>query len=226
VTKGRLLFWLLIAAFLWLLVSRMGEIEKTAEPLVRGQIDWILAAAILQVLYYAVFACMFKSAFYTVGVESRIRDLLPVTFGALFVNVVAPTWGMAGAALYIDDAAHRGESPARAAAGTLLAQTADFTSFALILGGGVAYLLIRHRLRGYEIFGTLVLLAILCSLALSLILALWRPVILKRMMFSAQNIINSIMLRIRRPAILSDGWAEKNASDFSMAAGAIKDRPK
>jgi uncharacterized protein (TIRG00374 family) len=226
VTKGRLLFWLLIAAFLWLLVSRMGEIEKTAEPLVRGQIDWILAAAILQVLYYAVFACMFKSAFYTVGVESRIRDLLPVTFGALFVNVVAPTWGMAGAALYIDDAAHRGESPARAAAGTLLAQTADFTSFALILGGGVAYLLIRHRLRGYEIAGTLVLLAILCSLALSLILALWRPVILKRMMFSAQNIINSIMLRIRRPAILSDGWAEKNASDFSMAAGAIKDRPK
>ena len=71
--------------------------------------------------------------------------------GALFINVVAPTWGMAGAALYVDDASHRGESPARAAAGTLLAQTADFSAFAIILAGSIAYLYMRNRLQSHEI---------------------------------------------------------------------------
>ena len=180
----------------------------------------------MQVLYYAVFAGMFKYAFSTVDVKSRIRDLLPVTLSALFINVVAPTWGMSGAALYVDDAAHRGESPARAAAGTLLAQTADFGAFAIILAGGIAYLLIRHRLKGYEIAGTIILLVIICSLAFSLLLGLWRPRLLRRLLDSAQNVVNAMAQRIRRPAILPDGWAARSASDFSMAAKAIEDRPE
>jgi len=126
VANTRWLFWIAVAAFLWLMVSHLTEIETATLPLIRGQPEWILLAAVLQVLYYTVFAAIFKSAFYTVDIKSRILDILPVTLGALFINVVAPTWGMAGAALYVDDASHRGESPARAAAGTLLAQTADF----------------------------------------------------------------------------------------------------
>lgn len=208
------------------MVSRQAEIQKATGPLIRGQMEWIIAAALLQVLYYAVFAGMFKSAFSTVDVKSRIRDLLPVTLSALFINVVAPTWGMAGAALYVDDVAHRGESPARAAAGTLLAQTADFGAFAFILAGGIAYLLFRHRLKGYEIAGTIILLVITCSLTFSLLLGLWRPKLLRRLLDSAQNVVNALAQRFRRPAILPDGWATRSASDFSMAAKAIQDRPE
>jgi uncharacterized membrane protein YbhN (UPF0104 family) len=138
VVKARWIFWILVAAFLWLMVSRQTEIQSVTGPLIRGQPEWVLAAALLQVLYYTVFAAMFKSAFSAVDVKSRVRDLLSVTLVALFINVVAPTWGMAGAALYVDDAAHRGESPARAAAGTLLAQAADFSAFAIILAGGIS----------------------------------------------------------------------------------------
>ena len=138
--KARWIFWILVAAFLWLMVSRQTEIQKVTGSLIRGQLEWVLAAALLQVLYYIAFAAMFKSAFFTLDVKSRVREPLSVTVGALFINVVSPTWGMAGAALYVDDAAHRGESPARAAAGTLLAQAADFVAFAMILAGDLAYL--------------------------------------------------------------------------------------
>ena len=97
--KARWIFWILIAAFLWLMVSRQTEIQKVTGPLIRGQLEWILAAALLQVLYYAVFAAMFKFAFFTVDVKSKIRDLLSVTLGALFINMVAPTWGRAGSGI-------------------------------------------------------------------------------------------------------------------------------
>jgi uncharacterized membrane protein YbhN (UPF0104 family) len=142
----------------------------------------VLLAAVLQVLYYAAFAAIFKAAFYTVEIKSKILDLIPVTLGALFINVIAPAWGIAGAALYVDDASHRGESPARATAGTLLAQTADFRAFAIILAGGVAYLSMRNRLQSYEIAGTAFLVVILCSLGLTLILGLWRPMLLLKLL--------------------------------------------
>lgn len=223
--KARWIFWVLVAAFLWLMVTSQTEIEKVTGPLIRGQLGWVLVAALLQVLYYIVFAAMFKSAFSTVDVKSRVRDLLPVTLGALFINVVAPTWGMAGAALYVDDAAHRGESPARAAAGTLLAQAADFVAFALILAGGIAYLLMRHRLRGYEIAGTAVLLVITCSLTGALLLGIWRPKLLMKMLDSIQRGANGLARRVHKETPLQDGWAARSASDFSRAATAIEDHP-
>jgi len=226
VAKAKWIFWVLIAAFLWLMVSRQTEIQKVTGPLIRGQLAWILAAALLQVLYYAVFAAMFKSAFFTVDVKSKIRDLLSVTLGALFINMVAPTWGMAGAALYVDDAAHRGESPARAAAGTLLAQAADFGAFALILTGGITYLLMRHRLKGYEIAGTAVLLAITCSLTGALLLGLWRPMLLRKLLDTVERGANGLAKRVHKEALLHDGWAARSASDFSRAAKAIGDHPE
>ena len=222
----RWLFWIAVAAFLWLMVSHLTEIETATLPLIRGQPEWILLAAVLQVLYYTVFAAVFKSAFYTVYIKARIRDILPVTLGALFINVVAPTWGMAGAALYVDDASHRGESPARAAAGTLLAQTADFSAFALILAGSIAYLSMQNRLQNYEIAGPAVLVVILCSLAFTLIMGLWRPILLMKLLVLAQSGINRLAKKVHRSTVLPDGWAARNAADFSSAAGAIEAHPE
>ena len=68
--KARWIFWILVAAFLWLMVSRQTEIQSVTGPLIRGQPEWVLAAALLQVLYYTVFAAMFKSAFSAVDVKS------------------------------------------------------------------------------------------------------------------------------------------------------------
>jgi len=226
VAKTRWLFWILIAAFLWLMVSHMTEFEAVAQPLIQGKPEWILLAAMLQVLYYGLFAAIFESAFYTVEIRSSIFNLISITLGALFINVIAPSWGMAGAALYVDDASHRGESPARAAAGTLLAQAADFSAFAIVLASGAVYLFVRNRLENYEIVGTAILFIILCSLNFALILGLVRPLLLMKGLKLAQHGINLLARKINRDPFLSDDWAAKNAADFSNAARAIRTHPK
>jgi uncharacterized protein (TIRG00374 family) len=226
VASTRWLFGILIAAFLWLIVSHLAEIKDVTLPLIQGQPVWILFAAMLQVLYYVFFAAMFKSAFYTVGMRSSILDLIPVTLGALFINTVAPTWGVAGAALYVDDATHRGESPAKAAAGTLLAQTADFSAFAIILTSGIVYLFMRNLLENYEIAGTAVLFVILCGLAFALILGLWRTTLLMKLLDLAQKGINDLAKIVHRNTFLPDGWAKRIATEFSYSAGAIEAHPK
>ena len=111
--KRRLLLWLLVFGLLWLVFFRLTEIQKLTETLAQGQWQWVGAAALLQIVYYVVFAALYQSAFYTVELKSWLRDLLPVTFGAIVVNVMAPSGGASGAALFVDDAVRRGQSAAR-----------------------------------------------------------------------------------------------------------------
>jgi len=130
-TLKRWIIWLLIISFLWLVISRMTEIEYLANTLSRGQWQWIWVAIFIQVIYYLNLAVLYRSAFNTVGVDTRIRDLVPVTFASLFVNVAVPTAGASGAALFVNDATYRGQSATRAAAGTLLVLVVSYSSVLL-----------------------------------------------------------------------------------------------
>ncbi len=223
--KRRLVFWLLIIAFVWVVISRFTEIEKLIETLGQGQWQWVLAAALLQVVYYIVFTGLYQSAFYTVEVESRVSELLPVMFASIFVNVAAPTGGASGAALFVDDAARRGQSAARAAAGTVLVLAANFSAFTPVLIVGLAYLFLHHDLQAYEIFGAAILLLIISGLTGVLLLGLWQPDQLRQMLSWLQRTVNRLAAWFRRPPLLADDWADKNAAEFTGAAAAIAAHP-
>jgi phosphatidylglycerol lysyltransferase len=224
--KRRWILWLLVIAFVWVVVSRFTQAEKLAETLASGQWQWILAAAALQVIYYLVFTGLYRAAFYTVGVESRFRDLVPVTLGSLFVNVITPSGGAAGAALFVDDAAQRGQSPARAAAGTVLALAADLIAFALALFAGIAYLFARHDLRSFEVVAAILLTMLIASLSGSLLLGLWRPRLLGRLLGFVQRAVSGFYGWFRRPPPLASDWAARNTREFADAAEAIRLHPR
>ena len=112
----RWLFWLVFLAFVWLVVSRLADIEKLGQTILRASWQLMVLAALLQIIYYVLYSALYQSAFTSVELESSLFELLPVVLASLFVNVVAPIGGMAGVALFADDVALRGR-PARVAAG-------------------------------------------------------------------------------------------------------------
>jgi len=221
----RWIFRLLLIAFLWLIVTHFAQIEALAATLARGDWRWLLAAALLQILYYLVFTSSYRSALATAGVRSTLRDLLPVTLAALFVNVVTPAGGITGAALYVDDATRRGQSPSRTAAGLLLQLAADYTAFAIILIAGLAYLFRRHDLQAYEIAAALILLLITLGLTAILLLGLARPESVHRLLSRLERFSLSLAQRFARLPHLPEGWAARNASEFVDASAAIAGAP-
>jgi hypothetical protein len=46
----RVLLWVLLIAFIWVIVTRVTEIQNLAQTLAQGQWGWVAVAAILQVL--------------------------------------------------------------------------------------------------------------------------------------------------------------------------------
>ena len=223
--RRRWLFWILAVAFLWLVLSRFTELKSLLTTLAQGQWQWVLAAAGLQAAYYFLYAVLYRSAFDTIDIPSKVRDLLPVVLASMFVTLATPTGGAGGAALFVDDATRRGHPAARAALGSLLTAIADLCAFLLVLVAGMGFLLARHDLQGYEVLGAGVLLLLAGALSGLLALSLWRPAWVQRLLNLVQRTANHIATRIKRPALLAEGWAEQNAAEFREAATAVAAHP-
>jgi uncharacterized protein (TIRG00374 family) len=223
--KRKWILGVLTVAFLWLVVSRYSQIEALQRTLAGGRWEWVLAAALIQTIYYIIFSASYQAALAAVDVHSRLRDLLPLTFSAIFINVAAPSGGAAGAALIVDDLRRRGQPPARAAVGIFLQLVADFTAVTIILVPGLYYLFTRHDLQTYEIIAAIILFAATFGLSGALLLGLWRPTLLHRLLHRLQRLLNGLFGLLRISAQLAEGWAERNAAEFSAAAAAAAAHP-
>jgi hypothetical protein len=148
-----------------------------------------------------------------------------VVFASFFVNVAAPTGGASGAALFVDDAARRGQSSARTTAGVLLMATSHLTAFIPVLLVGLFYLFRQHDLQIYEIIGSLILLLLIVILSMIFLFGLRRPTKLRKLLYSLQKGVNWFGSRIKLPHLLKDDWAENNSNEFIEAAIAIAAHP-
>lgn len=215
----------LVVALIWVVVSRLTEIEALARAFLQARWGWLLAAVVVQGLYFLVFAAVYQSAFDTVGVRARIRHVLPVIFAAFVVNVTMPAAGFGGAALFVDDAARRGESPGRAGVGMLLSLVADLTAFVLILAPGMAVLLVAHALEPYEVIAAAILVTIVSALGGVMFIGLWRPGWIRFLLYGLQRIANGMGARFRHPNLVPSEWVERTAGEFAEATAGIAAHP-
>jgi phosphatidylglycerol lysyltransferase len=183
-----------------------------------------LAAALLQGVFYLLYAALYKAAFFTVEVSSRLWRLVPVLFGAMFFSLVAP--GMVvHSALFTGEAVRNKQPAARAAAGTLLVVVARITSFTLVLAVGLVYLSFQHDLKGYEIIASVALLLLAAGLSSVLVLGLRNPARLHRLLGWLQRLVGKVMARLKRPSPLPTEWADHTSAEFNDAAVAIRAHP-
>ncbi len=219
------LFWLLIAAFLYYLISRWPEISALAGVLKQGQWEWIAVAGALQLLYYWTYAGLYKSAFHTVNIKSTIPHLFPIVLASLFVNVIVPTGGTAGPVLFVDDARRKGYSGAQASAGTLLFHVVYFGSFSIFLILGLASLFFYNQLAVYQLIGASIMFLLSGGLALVLLVGKNQPKVLTAIFKGFQVMMNGLAGLFRRPPFFANRWAHDITDDFSEAAVDIAEYP-
>jgi phosphatidylglycerol lysyltransferase len=223
--KRQWIFWILVLAFIYVVISQFSAIKKLIETLILGQWQWVAVAALIQVVYYMIYTVLYQSAFLTVGVKSRLRELLPLTFASIFMNVAAPSGGASSVALFADDATRRGASAARTAAGYLLVMVADFSAFLVVLLGGMIYLFTHHVLHIYESVAAAMLVIIITVLTALLLLGLWRPQLLHKLLIWTQQLANRLAHLFKRPNFLDEAWVENNTREYTEAAMAIAAHP-
>ncbi len=223
---SRWLWLLVIIALLALLISRRVLIEDIIAILLQGQWEWMLGAALLQLVYYALYTLLFQAAFAAVGIHSRARRLVPLLLASVAINSLAPSAGLGGAALFVDDAARRGYPVAQGTEGMLVETIAENIAVVLIVLIGLLYLLAHHALLPFEVAGVAIYLVYTVVLAAVLFLGRRFPGLLRRFLNWLQRAANALAVRVAHRELVPPDWAGRNAAGFEVAANAILRQPR
>ena len=143
-----------------LIAFRFSEIQSIIETLQNADVRFFPFALGLQFAWFFGLAAAFRSLYRIMGINEKIPHLAGVAVSANFINVVAPTGGIGGMAVFVDDADKRGHPHGRVLAVTALYVFLDYISFLVVLAAGFVVLLRRNIVSSGEITASLILLTL------------------------------------------------------------------
>jgi uncharacterized protein (TIRG00374 family) len=160
----KLIILLAIFMIVGIVFISFGELEKTWLVLQHANPLFLIAAICVMLLNILSEALNYKFLYKLMGMEERLKHLALLTSTASFINVIAPSGGFGGIAIFVDDAGKRGNSRGLAAAAGALFLFLEYTAFLLVLSLGLVVLVRRNDLGPGEISASAIMLVIVLSL--------------------------------------------------------------
>lgn len=211
------------AAFVYL---SFGELQVILQTLQQGNFWFVLIALLVQFGWFAILGLTFRSLYHVLGIDETIYKLSLLTTAANFVNIVAPSAGMGGMAVYISNARRRGFSQGKITVASMLFIFVDYLAFLVVLALGLIVLLRRNNLNGSEIVASLIIFAIAAALGFLIYLGSRSATALGSALAWMARIVN----RVARPFIhreyLSEARAHQFAHDMADDLKALPERPR
>lgn len=221
--------WLLVPLAAALLVFVLGQfMSARALDLDLSRADWRWAAVALamQVLFFLLYGGLYRYAFRAVGVTSEALHLVPVLLASIFVKTVLPLTAAPAAAVFIDDAAARGQSGARTAVGLVVVLIVDLVMALPFVAAGALALVLSARLVAFALAGTALFVAFIAVLLILLALAGLRPAVLEALLGACRAVVNHGARLIGRSSLLADDWAQHTADQLVAAVTSVPRHPR
>ncbi|MGH2521223.1 MAG: lysylphosphatidylglycerol synthase transmembrane domain-containing protein [Anaerolineales bacterium] len=210
----RLLTALILLLAIYFAFSQFTELQRIGETLRRGHLPWLGLAVVVQFSWIANLALMYRAIYRLLNMETTLQHLLPLVITSNFVNVVAPSGGVGGIAVFIRDARRHNYSTARVTIAGVLFVLFDYFGFLCVLALGLIVLFRRNNLNGAEIGASAVLLLTALTVAGLLVLGVRSASAFERVLVGSARAIN----RLLRPLIKRDYLSETRAHLFAVEA--------
>jgi glycosyltransferase 2 family protein len=196
------------AGFIYL---SFGELESIARTLRHGNGWFILLAVIIQFGWLLVAGLIYQSIYHVLGMEDTLYRLCLLSAAATFVNIIAPSAGVGGIALFISHAARKGQPLGKVTVANMLWIFLDYVAFLVILSLGLIILFRRNDLDPTEIIASCVIFAIAAGLGSLLYLGSRSAEALGNVLAKVARGIN----RLAHPFIHRDYLSEARAHEFA-----------
>lgn len=195
-----------------LVLFSFGELENTWETLQKSDFRFMGLAILLVLAWTVSDALGYRSLFRLMDVDERLWRLVLLSSAANFINVVAPSGGFGGMAVFIDDAGRRKYPRGMAAAAAALHLFLDYAAFMVILGMGWVVLIRRNDLEMGEITASFIMLVLFIGLGIFIFIGSRSGEQLGRVLVWFARHLN----RLLWPFVRRDYFHEETARVFSM----------
>lgn len=163
-------FLVLFLAVVFVFLS-FSELEQIVETLRHSNWIFLTFAFFFECLWLYNAAVTYAALYRLLDINEKRWHLLLLALAANFVNVIAPSAGLGGMAIFLDSAKRRDLPTGRVTVVGVLYVLYDYAAFLCVLTLGLVVLFRRNRLNAGELTATAILLLIALGVALILILA-------------------------------------------------------
>ena len=203
-----------------------GELEKIIATLRQAHLRYLFLGLGLQALWMWNIGLTYKAIYHLLGIEESRSHLTLVAAASNFVNIVAPTAGVSGIAVFANDARRRGHPPGKATLAGALFLLVDQASFLFVLALGWIVLLRRNGLNAADITASLILLSIAGVFAFLLYLGYRSAESLGNVLARIAHAINRVVRFFFHRDYLSEDRAHAFAAEIADGLACLPERPK
>lgn len=221
----KLLFVLILFLGVFLVVFSFSELETLLFTLQRAHLGYFLLALLIQTVWFVSSGRMYQSIFHLLGIHEDVFTLSRIATAANFINVVAPTAGAGGVALFASEAHRRGHPTGRVTVAAALFLLLDQAAFLVILALGLIVLIRRNDLNAGEISASLFLFAIAITYGSVLYVGYRSAEKLGNILAKFARVINRVVHFFRRDNYLSEDRAHEFAHELADGFSGLTEKP-
>lgn len=200
------------AAFVYLSFS---ELESIVHTLRQGNFWFILLALFVEVAWFLVAGLIYQSLYHTLGMEDTVYKLSLLAASATFINIVTPSAGVGGVAVFISEARRKRQSVGKVTVASMLYLFLDYLAFLVVLALGLIILFRRNDLGPAELAASGVMLAIAAGLGSLLYLGSRSAAALGIALAKMARLVNRVVYPFIHRNYLSEARAHEFAHEMA-----------
>lgn len=208
------------------IIARSAEMTAIADTVQRGEAIFLLLAVGILAFWIVNIAASYRAIYRAVGLDERLENLVLLATAANFVNVVAPSVGMGGMAVFVSDARRKGYSGGRVTVAGVLYILLEYAAFLSVLTMGLIVLFRRNHLTSVEILASALLVLVAVSMATLVLLGLRSAHALEVVLAWITRQANRLARPFLHREILSEARAHEFAQDAANGLRELSRRPR
>jgi uncharacterized protein (TIRG00374 family) len=158
---------------------------------------------------------IYQSLYHALGMEATVYKFSLLAASAMFINIVTPSAGVGGVAVFISDARRNGQSVGKVTVANMLYLFLDYLAFLFVLTLGLIVLFRRNDLGPTEIAASGVMFAIAAGLGSMLYLGARSAAALGNALAKMARLVNRIMDPFIHRPYLSEARAHEFAHEMA-----------
>lgn len=219
--------FLIVILFLGIAVVALSfsELEMITQTLQKAHLGYFILAILIELIWFITTGRMYQSIYHLLGLDESVMTLSRISAAANFINIVAPTAGAGGIALFATEARRRGHPSGKVTVAAALFLLLDQAAFMVILSLGLIVLVRRKDLGPAEMSATLILLGIAITSIFVLYLGYRSEEKLGNFLAKIARGINRFVKFFRKDDYLSEVRAHEFAHEISEGFSGLTERP-
>lgn len=206
-------FLIAIALLLGILfvIGHFTEVQSIWETLKKGDWRFISLSILIQLLWLINLGATYRAIYHALEMDDSLKRLTYLALAANFTNVVAPSVGVSGMAVFISEARKTNLPSGKVTLAGILFLLLDYAAFLCVLTLGLFVLFRRNDLNAPEIIASLILFFLALGLGGMIYIGMRSSLALGKILAWIAHQVNHML----HPFLHRDYLSEKRAFDFS-----------